>query len=212
MKLRASWLLLLLLAGTGVGAGAAVPGHNADPDWPCQQIKVPELSVGAMWTGPSIDAYRTTWSQDPQVAGLAARLMQRRLPTEQATAEIAAFAEQAGAQKQAKLLALFAGVFADASQERDSILAGLDRFGRRQKELATAIRAESEKLHGPPSATETDVAPTAGLQNRLQWDLKVFQDRRESLGYACQAPGLVEQRLFALARAIQAQLPQTAAQ
>ena len=41
---------------------------NADPNWPCQQIKVPELSVAAMWTGPPIDPYFATWAEDPSVA------------------------------------------------------------------------------------------------------------------------------------------------
>ena len=200
--------LLAAMLGAGVLAAAhAAPPGRLDPDWPCMQIKVPELSVASIWAGPSIEPYRASWSSDPAVAELAARLMQRRMDMTEAKAEIAAFAHDAGAQRQPKLLALFAGVFDDANRERASILAGLDRFGRRQKELAVSIRAEVTKLQGAQSAAATDETPIAGQQTQLTWDLKVFQQRRQSISYACDAPNLVEQRLFALSRAIQAALP-----
>ena len=133
----------LLLA---IPTRAAPP--NADPNWPCQQIKVPELSVAAMWTGPPIDPYFATWAEDPSVADLVRRVTQRRLPIEQAKAEVAAFAQQQGQDKLPKLLALFAGVFDSLNRERTSILAGLDRFGARQKQLAASIRGENEQLRG----------------------------------------------------------------
>ncbi len=212
MSPRACLLAVLLGAGALAAAHAAPLGDAAplgrlDPDWPCMQIKVPELSVASIWAGPSIEPYRASWSADPAVAELAARLMQRRLDMTEAKAEIAAFAHAAGAQRQPKLLALFAGVFDDANRERASILAGLDRFGRRQKELATSIRTEVTKLQGTQSGAATDETPIAGQQTELTWDLKVFQGRRQAISYACDAPSLVEQRLFALSRAIQAALP-----
>jgi hypothetical protein len=37
----------------------------------------------------------------------------------------------------------------------------------------------------------------------VMWNAEVFQDRRRSLSYACDVPGKIEQRLFALARTIQ---------
>ena len=201
------WLLAIACVSTATAAQAAPLGAQ-DPDWPCMQIKVPELSVASVWAGPPIDSYRANWSADPDVAGLAVRLMQRRLPMPQAQADIAAFAQKAGAQKQPKLLALFAGVFDDASRERSSILAGLDRFGHRQKELAASIRAESAKLQAVQASASPDEQQVTEQQNRLNLDLQVFQDRRESISYACEAPNLVEQRLFALSHAIQAALQQ----
>lgn len=201
------WLLAIACAST-VTAAQAAPPRNQDPDWPCMQIKVPELSIASVWAGPSVDGYLATWAADPEVANLAGRLMQRRLSIDEAKADIADFAQKAGAQKQPKLLALFAGVFDEANQERGSLLAGLDRFGHRQKELATSIRAENEKLQAMQSAAAADEKQVVDQQNRLTMDLQVFQDRRQSISYACEAPSLIEQRLFALSRAIQAALQQ----
>ena len=47
-----SFLLAAVLATCAVGARAA---DSRDPDWPCVQAKVPELSVVAMWAGPPLD-------------------------------------------------------------------------------------------------------------------------------------------------------------
>ena len=44
------------------------------------------------------------------------------------------------------------------------------------------------------------------MTQRITWEAAVFQDRRQALSYACDVPGKIEQRLFALARTIQAAL------
>ena len=110
-------------------------------------------------------------------------------------------------QKQPKLLALFAGLFSVLDGERSTVIAGLDRFGARQQQLAITIRSDNEKLR----ALQADPASDAGEGNRmlqqLTWEAEVFQDRRQALSYACEVPGKIEQRLFALARTIQSELP-----
>ena len=201
----ARMLAAMLCAGTMSAAQAALP-HNPDPDWPCMQIKVPELSVASVWAGPPVSAYLGTWSKDADVADLAGRLVARRIPMQQAQAEIADFVKASGHDQQ-KLLAVFAGVFQLSNQERASVLAGLDRFGKRQKELAAQIRSESEALNGLQASATEDAQKVSDAQNRLNWDLQVFRNRGDSIHYACDAPGLIEQRLFAVARAIQAALP-----
>src|SRR5581483_882896 len=145
----------VLIAAAQV-AHAAVPGRTTDPDWPCQQIKVPELSVAAIWTGPSIDPYTTSWSQDATVADFVHHLSLRRVPVEQAQQEIAEFAQKAGADKQQKLLAVLAGLFSTLGDERHSVIDGLDRFGRRQKEYAAQIRTEIEQLREAQDSTPPD--------------------------------------------------------
>jgi hypothetical protein len=186
-------------------ANAAPPGAR-DPNWPCQQIKVPELSLAAVWSGPPLDGQQTDWRQNTQVVDLVHDLAQRRMPIEQAQDKIRAVARQASEQKRSTLLELFAGLFSLLDEERSAVIAGLDRFGVRQKELAAAIRENNEKLR----ALQADPAADAGDVNRMTqkvtWDAQVFQDRQQSLSYACEVPGKIEQRLFALARTIQQEL------
>jgi hypothetical protein len=185
------------------GADAAPPGPS-DPDWPCQQIKVPELSLASVWAGPPVDPRQLEWEHDQQVADLVHSISQRREPLEQAQDQVRAFAQQPGNQQ--KLLALLAGLFSVLDQERGAVIAGLDRFGSRQKELAAGIRDDNGKLRQMQADSATDPGAVAQMVQRVAWEAEVFQDRRQALSYACDVPGKIEQRLFALAHTIQQDL------
>ncbi len=205
-RLAPALLAITLLSATAP-ALAAPPGPR-DPDWPCQQIKVLQLSPAALWAGPALDDAQAHWRDDPATAALVARLAQRRIPLDQAKAEIASFADAAGAQKQDRLLALFAGLFATLDEERTAVVTGLDRYGSRQKALADKVRGEADSLHTEQAAATPDEQKLATLGNEIGWDTRVFEDRRTSLHYACDVPNIIEQRLFALSQTIQAALPQ----
>ena len=194
---------MILLASSA--AHAARPGQR-DPDWPCQQIKVPELSLAAIWSGPAIDPRQTGWKDDPEIVDLVHQLAPRRESLSQAQALIHDFAQRTGDRKQTKLLALLAGLFSVLGDERDSVMSGLDRFGGRQKELAVDIRADNEKLHAMQSDSASDPKAVQQMVQKVTWSVTVFQDRRQALRYACDVPGKIEQRLFALARQIQQEL------
>jgi hypothetical protein len=189
------------LAVAAAGARAATPA--ADPDWPCMQIKVSELSLASAWAGPPVDAYLTTWSTDPALADLVRRLSERRMPPEQSEREIRAFADAAGTQRRDRLLALEAGIFSTLADERRAVMAGLDRYGRRQKELATDLRADLEALRIAQAAPDVDARELAALQQKVEWETRLFEQRRQSLGVACNVPTRIEQRLFVLTRIVQ---------
>jgi len=180
---------------------------NSNPDWPCQQVLVSHLSPAAMWSGPSIQGLDKT--SNPQIDELASRLEQRRLPVDQAKAEIDTFAKSAGADRKQKLTLLFALLFDKFDSERSQVIGGLTRFGHRQKDMADKIRAENAKLHEEqdksvkPDEVNNTATPISAAAKQLQWDVRIFQDQHKMLSYVCQVPVLIEQRLFALTRAIQ---------
>ncbi len=62
------------------------------PDWPCSQIKVPEISVAAVWAGPSIDDVGNAWEEDAPIKDLVARLAARRTPTRRKPSQISSWA------------------------------------------------------------------------------------------------------------------------
>ncbi len=39
--------------------------------------------------------------------------------------------------------------------------------------------------------------------SRIEWETRLFEDRRKTTTFACEVPIEIEQRLFALSRAIQ---------
>src|SRR3954451_8458295 len=94
----------LLVAAIVLTTGLVMPAHaqpaRPDADWPCQQIKVPEMSIAAMWSGPTLPEGGSDWHGDLEVADLVQYLAERRVPIDQAEAAIAAFAGKAGAHRQ----------------------------------------------------------------------------------------------------------------
>ena len=163
-------MALLVLASSAVAAP-----RNTDPDWPCQQAKVSELSVASYWSGPAIEASAADWQQNASVRSLVGLITQRRMPLEQAADQIAAFARSAGANRNRALMALFAGVFDVLDRERTKVVNGLDRFGQRQKTLAENLRRDGEELHAAQAATPADEAKVAELTQHLAWDAQLFE-------------------------------------
>jgi hypothetical protein len=183
------------------GAGAA---HTSD--WPCIQPKVPELSVAAVWSGPDVSDALQHWRDDEAAASLAARISARRMEIEEAEAAIATFAaDLAGNAKEKRLVALFAGMFDTLNKERSDVMAGIERYARKQKAMAEDIREAQERLSDLNS--KGDTAQAAALTERLAVEVRVFNDRRASLTFVCEVPTIIEQRLFALSRAIQKEMP-----
>jgi hypothetical protein len=202
--MKSALLLGVLLAGTSTMANAAP--RATDPDWPCQQVKVGELSIASVWSGPAVDPATSNWQQDEAVAALVGVITQRRLPMDQAVARIAGFAKSADKDKERALRLLFAGVFDVLNRERETVVNGLDRFGQRQKVLASNLRQEGEDLRSAQTSTPPAEAKVAELTQHLLWDQQFFESRRQSLSFACDVPTTIEQRLYGLAKAIQENL------
>jgi hypothetical protein len=198
------WLLATLVAGGLALRTTAFAADPRFPDWPCAQVKVPEISIAAVWSGPSIDGLENLWQADPEVRDVVARSAVRRTSLEDAQTEIRNFiARSTDRQERAKLA--FAGLFATLNTERSQVMNGIERLSRQQAALANRIRDEIAELRQMQygDANESDIEE---LANRIDWDTRIFEERRKTVRYACEVPILVEQRLFALARTIQESL------
>jgi chromosome segregation ATPase len=97
---------------------------------------------------------------------------------------------------------LFAGVFDRLESERHEVIAGLDRFGRLQKELAEQVRTAAQDLRTAQDKPHSDPQKMKELSEALQWKMRIFEERRKTVSYVCETPALIEQRLGALSRAI----------
>jgi hypothetical protein len=173
-----------------------------NPDWPCVQPKVPEMSVAAMWDGPSIADVGHSWQDDPKLKDLVVRLVARRTPLDAAETMVAAFITGTGPEKQDKATKLFAGLFDTLNQERSEVMSGIERVARNEKELADKIRSDVDMLHQLEDKPGEDQSKIAALANQVEWGTRIFEDRRKTIRYVCEVPTLIEQRVFALSRAI----------
>jgi hypothetical protein len=201
-------LRLIVLTVTLEAASLVAAEQKSDlteRNWPCHQILVGQLSLAAVWSGPSIEGL--AWRNDQAVADIVATLAARRTPLEAAERAIEDFAQSQGASKTKKLVAVFAGLFETLNDERTQVIAGLLRFGAKQKELAGKIRAENAlSREAPGKEPRASGQGEETVARDLEWDLRVFDERHQSLTYVCETPALIEQRLFALAKVIQRRL------
>ena len=193
----------LVLVAIGLLAGAAHAEGGTDPDWPCIQRKQPHLSLGQMWTGPAPDDAVRELARTPEVAALADRLEQRRLPLPQAEAEIADYAKSADNQH---LTALMLAIFDRVEPHRAALMDGIARYGRKQVDLAARIEGHRHEMARLEAIDPPDFDAIDAQEEQLDWDMRIFQDRQQALTYVCETPVILEQRVFALGRAIAAGL------
>jgi hypothetical protein len=161
------------------------------PSWRCRDV-----------AGPPLDDVMKNVSE-PSIKDLIPRLAPRRVPIEDAQKIIAGFVVGTMAEREHKGMLLFAGFFDRLNRERTEVMNGLERLGRRQKELAEKIRTEISELDKLLDAVEQNEAKTQELSTQVEWDKRIFEDRRQTVRYVCEVPTLIEQRLFALGRAVQ---------
>ena len=173
------------------------------PDWPCQQLKVPGISVASVWAGPSIDGNDKVESSDPKQAEIVSRLVARRTPMEDARKLIAEFVVGTSDEKQQKAKSLFAALYSRLNAQRDEVMNGIERFSRKQKTMAEHIRDETQQMRELQDRPNADQAQSDELANRLSWQTRIFEDRRKSTAYVCDVPVLIEKRLFDLGSAVQ---------
>ena len=173
----------------------------AEGDWPCIQRKVGELTAAQMWDGPALDT-ATGGRDDPALAALAAELAQRRIPIEEAATRIERFAAEAGRDRDPKLTALFARILDRINAERGRLIAGIERYARKQRELAERVKATGLAISAWRTKPSESGPTLSELEERLHWDTRIYDERQAALAYLCESPVLLEQRAFALAREI----------
>jgi len=198
-------MIWTLLAATG----SALPGFAADPrypDWPCAQAKVPEVSLAAVWAGPPLDDVANKWKDDPKVSALVPRLAARRMPLDEAEKAITELLAGSAEQKTETGKLLFAGLFDTLNAQRASVMGGLERITRKQRESADKIRTDTLALQALQDATPPDQPKIDELGNQLVWETRIFEDRRHVIKFVCEVPTAIDQRLFALGRVIQQEM------
>ena len=161
MTVRAAYTVLVLCVL------AAVPAHGviaqtgdsakARTDWPCVQVLQPELSVGAMWTGP--DPTQVVSREAPGVVELVRRVAPRRVPVEEADAEIRRFLAGTASDRSLRATQVFAALFDSLSAERGAVIRGIHRYSARQ--AARPMPSDSSQSRpirsAPPESGEASI-------------------------------------------------------
>ena len=173
------------------------------PDWPCAQAKVPEISLAQVWAGPPLGDATDKWKDDPRISALVAKLAVRKTPLDDAQKAVTEFLSAPGTDKVAAGKMIFAGLFDTLNAQRSSVMSGLERVTRKQREAADKIRSDTITLQGLQDAAPPDQTKVDALGNQLVWETRIFEDRRRVVKFVCEVPTTIDQRLFALGRTIQ---------
>lgn len=195
----------VLWIACGTAMLAALPARAVETEWPCIQRKVLTLTAAQMWDGPDVEAL-AGWQDDADMSRLIKVLVSRAIPMEKAIESVEQWAKaQPEASRDEKLKLLFAGVLRTINDDRAVVLAGIERFQHRQKQLAERIQEQGAALGALRARAATDEKAKAELtaaEDRYKWDVRFFAERQESLPHACEIPVQIEQRAFDLAREI----------
>lgn len=194
---------LLFVAASSEFCLAADPRY---PDWPCTQAKVPEISLAAVWAGPPLDDIKGKWKDDAKVSALVPKLAARRTSLEDAQKAITEFLAGSAADKATAGKLLFAGLFDSLNAQRSSVLSGLERITRKQRDAADKIRADALAMQALQGASPPDQTRIDDLGNQLVWKTRIFEERQRVVKFVCEVPTAIDQRLFALGRVIQQEM------
>jgi hypothetical protein len=181
----------------------ALAASNADPDWPCQQRKVPQLSLGQVWNGPEPPASAKEWSHDRTISALVEEISARRVPLAEAQQRVRDFAANLPPdQLEPKLLTLMQGLFDHMDAERSQVISGIGRYARKQIDMAAYLRKESAEVDALRAKADADPEDLDRRTQQFDWDTRVYQERVQSLTYVCDVPTIIEQRLYQLSKTI----------
>lgn len=180
---------------------AIVPPEGTT-DWPCIQRRVETLTPAQLWAGPDLalgdDVERTR-----EMRTLASTVIARRIPLAEAETMVVDFVESLPeSERDATAAALFSDILSALNAERSEVMTGIERYGAKQKALATRLREENATFSALQRDPETSAEAVEEARQSLVWDTRIFDERRSSLTYVCEVPTMIEQRAFALGRAI----------
>lgn len=177
----------------------------SNPTWPCVQRKIPTLTSTQVWDGPAVEDVKG-WEREPAVRDVVLMLSDRRVPIAAAEARLAEYAKsETNELRAAHLTLVFSGVFDQLHNLRSSVMAGLERYLKAQQQRAAELEQQGEKIAHLKIEASSDEAAKTRLDAALEqfaWAQKIFEERQESLTFACEVPVRIDARIFELGKAI----------
>ena len=201
-RMKINTLFAAFIIGTSLSLSQARGAGRSDQNWPCAQPKVPQMSIAAIWDGPPIADVGTAWEDNSALKDLVVRLAARRTSLDEAQKAIAGYITGVAAEKQDKAKKLIAGLFDTLNQQRAEVIRGIERVDQKQKDLADKIRSDVATLRELQDKSDQDQSKINALASEVEWSTRIFEERRKTIRYVCEVPTIIDQRTFALARAI----------
>ena len=156
------------------------PGKEQNPDWPCIQVLVKELSWGSIWTGPPLDENSSKWSDNENLKVLAKKLMNRRTKENEGIFELKNYIKKNNSPNE--LTELFHSLFDTTNDIWRNRVTKLLNFGKKQRLTSEKISLKLEKIKELSKDFNTNKDEIEKLEQEQFWDIRRFEDRRNLSG------------------------------
>ena len=186
-----SLILSLFLISNHIDAKP--PGKEINPDWPCIQVLIEELSWGSIWTGPALDQNSSKWVDDEKLIFLAQKLMIRKTKENEGIDELKKYIKKNNSPK--KLTKLFHALFDTTNDIWKKRIEKLLNFGKRQRLTSETISIKLDKIKELSKDFESNKDEIQKLEQEQYWDIRRFEDRRALSDSLCEQPRFYEKRL-----------------
>ena len=185
--------LLLSLFFISNNIFAQPPGKEKNPDWPCIQVLIEELSWGSIWTGLPLDENSSKWIDDENLSALAKKLMNRKTKENEGIGELKKYIKKNNSPNQ--LTKLFHALFDTTNEIWRKRTAKLLNFGKRQRLTSEKISEKLEKMKQLSKDPDLNKDEIQKLEQENFWDIRRFEDRRNLSDPLCDQPRFYEKKL-----------------
>ena len=176
-------------------------------DWPCDAPLAESFEPVQVWGSPLPNSLPGGWRQDQGVREVVEFAANPENPPGEGAKRIVAFAAQLGAEREERLLLLFAGLLDRFNLLRAFALEGVRDFVLRAKILRDAVSRNDAALAALPA----EIGPGMEAQRRAyaqarSLDARSMDDAREEAEFLCRRYGYLDRKLRELTAAIRAAL------
>ena len=172
---------------------AQPPGKERNPDWPCIQVYIEQLSWGSIWTGPVLDENSSKWINDEKLSSLAEKIMKRNTKEKEGIEELKKYIKKNNSPEQ--LTKLFNALFDTTNIIWKKRNEKLLNFGKRQRLTSEKISTKLGKIKKLFKDYESNKDEIQKLEQENFWDVRRFEDRRALSDSLCEQPRFYEKRL-----------------
>jgi len=172
---------------------AQPPGKEKNPDWPCIQVFIEELSWGSIWTGPPLNENSSKWKDDENLNALATKLMNRKTKENEGISELKKYIKKNNSPNE--LTKLFHALFDTTNKIWKKRTEKLLNFGKRQRLTSEKISMKLDKIKELSKDHNLNKDEIQKLENEKFWDIRRFEDRRNLSDSLCEQPRFYEKRL-----------------
>ena len=184
----------------------AAPAAAAEEirDWPCDAPFAKSFDPVQVWGGPLPGSLPEGWRQDTGVRDVVEFAANPENPPAQGAKQIVAFAAPLGADREERLLLLFAGLLDRFNLLREFVIEGVRDFVLRAKILRDAV-AQNDAALAAEGGTRAEAQRYAYRQAR-SLDARSMDDAMEEAEFLCRRYGYLDRKLRELTAAIRAAL------